>query len=193
MKFRKLLALLLFLTALMAAFYIYNQQPVRLQTSPVPPPPPPKAYLNAEWGMSGAQIEIANQTTLQDLSVARKLYTPKEGIDAARYRALEQPGARLLDRDAMVYYAFFDDRLFAYYVFVSDTDGDSLDDQMRAFLASAFGPGYSDVEDEGSLRMIWHNPEIIVNYWLYEESYSLRPKFSAAYGVVYRPMEDAIH
>lgn len=142
-----------------------------------------KAFLDAEWGASAAEVERADKVKLGVSTSPKKFYTVKAGIDPTRYKSLEVQQADFLSRPATVTYIFFDNRLFSYTVFIQDTDAETLDRQMREYLIRRFGEGYSELEDDSPLKMIWHGRELIVNYWLME-TVSLRPKASAGFGVV---------
>lgn len=151
-----------------------------------------KAFQNAEWGSSPAEVERANGVTLNISASPKRYYTVKSGVDAARYQSLESPEVDFLGRKARVTYVFFDNRLFSYAVFVEDEDAEALDAEMRDYLVHAFGEGYTSMEEDGApLRLIWHSRATIVNYWL-TETFSLRPKASAGFGVVDNALEATI-
>lgn len=152
-----------------------------------------KAFLNSQWGMSSAEVEIANATKLEPSQSQKKFFTPKEEIkDPSRYKTLEQSGFQFLGRDATATYVFFDDKLFTYHVFIQDRDEHALDDAVRSYLVQTFGQGYAVVEDESTLKLIWQSREWIVNYWFYQEALTLQEKYTAAYGVVNSTLESAI-
>ena len=120
------------------------------------------AFLNARWGMTPQQVEAANP---------------------GQYQGTEQRGVKFLGREAAVSYTFRGDRLYAYRVFVSDEDADTLDADMRRYLVRTFGDGPSESEEESALKLIWQFKDRIVNYWLLKEEFSVRPKYTAGFGV----------
>ncbi len=151
------------------------------------------AFLNAKWGMSKTQVETANAVTLGPPASKRQLFTPSDRVDASRYQSYEQTvPALFLGRQATVCYVFFDDRLFTYDVFVKDAEGEALDSEMRHYLTDRFGSDLSEVNDQDPLRLVWQEKYRIVNYWFYQEAFSLSQKYTAGFGVVYRPINDAI-
>ena len=149
--------------------------------------------MDARWGMSRAAVEQANGVSLRPFSDISRFYTPPPRIkDLSRFQWFQQDGVPFLNRRARVGYLFFDGRFFAYHVFVSDKDPDRLDEEMRAYLEREFGPEHSRSEEEAPLKEIWQSKRLIVNYWLFQEELSLAPKFTAGFGVVFRPLEDEI-
>jgi len=193
MKKAVIAALILILAVAIAAVIIYKPK-----TTTVTPPAAPerlikKAFLNAEWGMSAVEVEKANGIPLIAAPPGPRLFTPKETVtDTERYQTLQAENV-FLSRPARINYLFIDDKLFTYHLFVNDADFHRLDGDMRAALIRDHGEGYSEIRDEGSsLKLVWHNSDTIVNYWIYEEAYRLRPLFTAVIGVVYRPIEEGI-
>ena len=150
------------------------------------------AFINARWGMSQSQVELSNGRKLIKSLSPRKFYSVKKGIlNPSRYQAMqEESGRHFLGRDAEITYVFFDDRLFAYYVFVSDRDPESLDQDMRRFLTGRFSQNFIVSEDDQPLKMIWSHKDIIVNYWFFKVELNLSSKTTASYGVIYRPIEE---
>ena len=143
--------------------------------------------------MSSNQVAVANGGLLVPVVSANKFYTIKEGVaDKTRYQALQQEGISFLNHEATATYIFFDDRLFSYLVFIQDADEAALDLLMKEYLIGQLGIGYSSVNDGSPLRLVWHSPEQIVNYWIFKEELTMLQKFSAGFGVVYRPLEEAI-
>ena len=152
------------------------------------------AFLNARWGMSQTQLERANGRKLRPAVSHRKFYSVKKGVlDKTRYKALrEDAGRSFLGREAEITYIFFDDRFFSYHVFTRDRDASTLDRDMRKFLFGRFGETFQSVENGRPLKMIWNQKDAIVNYWFSEVDLNLGEKYTAGYGVVYRPIEEAI-
>ena len=63
---------------------------------------------------------------------------------------------------------------------------------MRRYLVREFGPNFMPTEDETALKLIWQFKDRIVNYWFYEDDMALSQKFKAGFGVVYKPIEEAL-
>ena len=149
--------------------------------------------MNARWGMSPAEVEKANTAPFKEAQSSPKLFTPKETVkDPSRYRVF-QSEISFLGRPAAINYVFFDGKFYTYHIFVNDSDFDGLDGDMRRYLISRFGVGYSEIQDKtSSLKLVWHTREKIVNYWIYEDEYRLRLPMTAVMGVVYRPIEESI-
>ncbi len=103
--------------------------------------------------------------------------------DPSRYRSYEQPGVKFLGRQAKVTYTFHDGRLFTYHVFVSDMDGEKLNADLRRYLARTFGDRSSSQEEGSMLKLVWQFKDKTINYWFMEEELSLRPKYTAGFGV----------
>jgi hypothetical protein len=178
---------LLFLTVLAAAalgtwFYASHTRPT------APAAPPPRAFLNAVWGMGPEEIARVNQTPLEPPVSGRRFYVPPAGSEA-RYRTLETRQHKFFGRPSIVSYTFVDDKLFAYHVFVSDEEEETLDKNMREYLADKFGPSGTAVEDGTRLKMVWQKGDVTVNYWFYEEEMGLTGRYKAVLGVLYRPLE----
>ena len=186
---KRLLAALVLLLLAAAAFYFLRPEG---GGRPSAVALPAKAFGGLEWGVSADAVTQTLGAALTPPSRSRTLYTPPPGIDPLRYKTLEHASVPYAGREAAVDYVFLDDKLFAYYVFVSDTNEEALDVAMRAQLAREFGSGFSELTDDGPLKLIWQNPKTIVNYWLFQDVISLRPKSTAAYGVVYRPVEESV-
>ena len=156
-----------------------------LRSSPVVAPSPKesdRAFLNAWWGMKPTEVAVANSATLRPV-IDSKRYFYDAQADPSRYRSFEQQEAKFLGRPAKVTYTFHDDRLFTYHVFVSDTDGDRLDADMRHYLMKKFGDRASEQEEESTLRLVWQFRDRMINYWFMQEELSLRPKYTAGFGV----------
>lgn len=145
----------------------------------------PRAFLNAAWGMSPAQVKEASHSILAPSASSDRFYRPAPGTEN-RTQTLEAHGQKFLGREAVVSYTFLDDRLFSYHVFTSDSDADRLDADMRRYLVRIFGTKYSPVEDDSSLKMVWQFKDKLVNYWFYEEDLALAAKFKAGFGVEYK-------
>lgn len=194
---RTIIAAALFLT-LGSAALIFGRMPKPLTgpeaglKAPAEAPAPTSAFLNAAWGMSKAEVEAADQAVLLAPEAKAKFFTPRPSVDSARYRIYERRDVEFLGRAATVTYVFFDDKLFTYHVFVKDPDGEVLNDEMTAYLADRFGAGASEVSGKEPLRSVWQDKYLIVNYWFFHEPLTLSQKYSAGFGVVYRPIHDNI-
>ena len=144
---------------------------------------PESAFLNAAWGMTPSQVEQANGSALERAPSSERFYQAPDS-DRFRYGSYQRQGIRYLGREATITYTFRDDRLFAYHVFVSDTDGGALDADVRRYLTRVYGPDASPEEDEQSaLKLIWHFRERIVNYWFMKDELSMSPRYTAVIGV----------
>ncbi len=150
----------------------------------------PGAFLNSRWGMSASQVQEANRLPLRPSVFGSRFYRAAPSAES-RVRTFEAGGQKFLGRPAVVNYTFLDDRLFTFHVFTSGSDADALDADMRGYLIRAFGTRFNSVDDESSLKMVWHFKDKLVNYWFYEEELALSVKFKAGFGVVYKPMEPA--
>lgn len=171
------------------ALATFTRQPEKVLT-----PKGESAFLNARWGMSQLEVEQSNGRRLHPMVSSRKFYTVKEGIkNKTRYKAMqEESGRRIFGRESEISYIFFDDKLFSYHVFVRDREPLNLDQDMRNYLMGRFGHRFISETDDKPLKMIWNQKTINVNYWLYEDDLSLSDSYVAGYGVVYRPIEEAI-
>ena len=145
-----------------------------------------KAFLNALWGMSRAEVETANGRPLQKPSSRQRFYDPPKGTED-RYEIWQVEGQNVLGRPAILFYSFLDGKLFAYHVFMTDADGEALDKTIRSYLVKKFGTNFS--EEEGTLKMLWQSKDIWVNYWFYELDLSLTTRYKAGFGVLYRQLE----
>lgn len=141
-----------------------------------------QAFYRALWGMTLAQVEQANGTTLKPGPSSERFYRAEDS-DRSQYLSYQQEGVRYLGRDAAVVYTFRDGHLFAYHVLVSDPVGDVLDADVRRHLTRVFGADSSTQEGQDTLKLIWHFKDLLVNYWLMEDDLSLRPKYTAVIGV----------
>ncbi len=168
------------------AIFLYNRHLEKPRTTQ------PVAFLNAHWGMNRRQVERANQKRLHPVASQRKFYNVKPGVkERSRYQALEESSSRqVLGYDATITYLFFDGKLFAYYVFIQDRDT-VLDQDMRKYLIDQFGGNYATSEEAQSPKMVWSRKDVFVNYWFFQDELSLSGKYTAGYGVVYRPLEEA--
>ena len=145
-----------------------------------------KAFRNSVWGMPLSEVERANGSVLVPADKNQHFF-PQEDTDPSLYRSYEQHGLTFMGREAMVAYTFRDGRLFAYHVFVTDTDREGLDADMRRYLTRAFGPDFSEIDEEGStLKLIWQSKDRIINYWFVEDERMLRPRYKAVFGVTTR-------
>jgi hypothetical protein len=152
----------------------------------------PSAFFNASWGMTPNEVQHVNSRALHPTESRRKFYSVKQGIDPSRYQAMQEEGGRhFLGRPAEITYIFFDGHLFSYHVFVRDRDALALDQDMRKALIRRFGDDPHVVEDR-LIKMIWNQKDIFVNYWFFMDDLSLSGEYIAGYGVVYRPIEEAI-
>ena len=133
--------------------------------------------------MSLKEVESANNLTLLPVDGSKRFYSDAGADTIERYRSYDDRTARFLGWGATVTYTFRDDRLFAYHVFVTDSDGERLDREFRAYLKRIFGEGAGEPNDGAALKLIWHFKERIVNYWFIEDELSLRSKFTAGFGV----------
>ena len=181
MRRRTLLLWLLFFSALLALLSEKGTAPFFLKKGAVPLFEENRAFLNASWGMSHEQVEAANRLALQPASLSKRFHEAPPA-EEKRYQTW-QAQDRFLDRPAVIYYTFLDGRLLAYHVFVSDADLEKLDADMRGYLTRTFGGDFSEIEEESSLKLVWQSKRRIVNYWLMEEELSLRPKYTAIFGV----------
>ena len=143
-----------------------------------------KAYFHAEWGMSPAQVSVVNGVPLKEQSGGHHFYQAETGSEE-RYQSLEAPG-HFLGRDSVISYTFHDGKLVSYHIFISDSNDQSLDADMRRYLTGEFGPGGEEMEDGASLKMVWQTKDRIVNYWLYEEPNALTRPYRAGFGVQHR-------
>lgn len=153
-------------------------------------------FIQSKWGASPQEVEAADQVTLQTSESYRKFYSVKEEIkDTSRYKALYADSKEFLGHKARISYVFFDNKLYTYHVFIQGSDPAELDSLMRKYLVENFGNTFVSVDDEASpLKLVWNQPTEFINYWFFKEplSISLEDKFSAGFGVVYRPLEDSI-
>lgn len=148
-----------------------------------------RAFINADWGMSKEEVEKANGLPLERAVSSPIFYKTDPGTDDSRHQTWRSEGQRFLGRPGTVYYTFLNGRFFAFHVFITDSDGEKLDADMKRYLEGKFGPDYG-VEEEGpALKRIWENNRRIVNYWFYERESSLIGRYKAGYGVLYRPLE----
>ncbi len=120
---------------------------------------------------------------------ALRFYTPRPGIEDSRYQTWRSEGQRFLGRTAVIHYTFLDDRLFAFHVFITDSDGQKLDSDMRRYLVARFGTQFSREEEDPALKLLWQSKERTVNYWFYERESSLLGRFKAGYGALYHSFE----
>jgi len=180
MTLRRLaLPALLILTA--AAFLTKDQW--LIHEAPVEPAAQ-KAYFRSEWGMSPAQVASANDVQLKEKPAGPRFYQAEPGSES-RYQSLEAPG-RFLGRDAAISYTFYDGKLVSYHIFISGSDPDALDADMRRYLVNTFGPNTDEAEEGSSLKMVWQTKDKIVNYWFYEEQNTLNRPYRAGFGVQHR-------
>ena len=150
------------------------------------------AFMSARWGMSSQEVASANHTQLNPVDTYRRFYTPKINSNKSRYQAFEQNGLKLLERDASVVYAFFDNKLFGYHLFIADRDPVGLDRELRGYLASRYGAETSVVNDETPLKLIWDGPKFIVNYWFYKDTVSVTQKYTAGFGIINRKFKQSL-
>jgi hypothetical protein len=148
-----------------------------------------RALLNAEWGMSKAQVEASNRVQLQPSASGNRFYRAAPGTEK-RYQTWETPDQAFLGRRGIASYTFFDDKLLAYHIFTSGNDAEDLDEDMRRYLIRVFGKNYSPIEDGTTLKLIWQFSDKTVNYWFYEDEMTLTKKFKAGFGVVYNPAQE---
>ena len=143
--------------------------------------------------MGFQEVQKSNQTTLTKNENLGRFYIPKRnGPESSRYTSYESNDSSFLGRQAKVRYLFLDDRLFAFHLFIQDADAEKLQADMEAYLDRQFGKQYLEGGDtSASLKRIWNLKDQIVNYWFFQESLSLSQKFSAGFGVVYRPIEES--
>ena len=132
--------------------------------------------------MTPSEVERAGGMALVPASDSLKLYNVAAS-DPEHYLSYEQRGVKFLGREAKAVYTFRDGRLFACHLFVSDPEGEALDRDMRRYLTRVFGESASLPEDEQTLKLIWQFNDRIVNYWFMEEDLSLRPKYTAVFGI----------
>jgi hypothetical protein len=145
----------------------------------------PLAFQNASWGMSPQEVEHANRAVLAPAVESQRFFR-KADDDPSHYLFYEQRDLKFLGRAANITYTFRNNHLFTYHVFVSDTDADRLDEDVRRYLTRLLGTKFSEPEDETALKLVWQFKNRIVNYWLVEEDISLRPKYTAVVGVTVR-------
>ncbi len=185
--FRSPIFLLFLILAVIAAGFSY------FKFCPLSKPVPPVAFSKACWGMGFQEVQKSNQTTLTKNENLGRFYIPKRnGPESSRYTSYESNDSSFLGRQAKVRYLFLDDRLFAFHLFIQDADAEKLQADMEAYLDRQFGKQYLEGGDtSASLKRIWNLKDQIVNYWFFQESLSLSQKFSAGFGVVYRPIEES--
>lgn len=146
------------------------------------------AFMKARWGMSPDEVMAANQITLFPPHTNKRFFSPKE-MEGDRHKTLQSSGQLFLGREAEVYYTFKDNRLCMYHVFVSDSDEELLDKDMRNYLNRKWGEtAGTPQEDESTLKLLWQFKDVIVNYWLYQDEMALKSHFKAGVGVTYRPI-----
>ena len=108
MKSAKVVAGVLFIVFaafVTGAYFFYSGRIVKKMTSL--PVVEPKAFLNARWGMSKAEVEAANGVTLGLPVIKRQLFTPSSKVDTMRYQSYQQSEQiQFLGRKATVYYIF---------------------------------------------------------------------------------------
>ena len=152
------------------------------------------AFLNAAWGMSPQEVAKANHASLKPTVSSRRFYTPKEGVPQGRYLNLSQEDFHFLGRTAEVNYVFYENKLFVYHVFVKGPDPAVLDKELLEFLKIQYGADFEPVREDSPLRGIWNLRNLIVNYWIFKDNLrvSLQDLYQAGFGVVYRPIENAI-
>ena len=181
---RGLLALLL--VALAVTYFSVNVAQKATLSDNLPASKGKKAFLNASWGMSKAEVETVNGKLLQKPSSRQRFYDPPKGTED-RYEIWQVEGQNVLGRPAILLYSFFDGKLFAYHVFMTDMDEEVLDETVRGYLVRTYGEDFS--EEAGPLKMIWQTKELTVNYWFYKVDLSVTTRFKAGFGVLNRALE----
>ncbi len=149
------------------------------------------AFVNAQWGMSSDDVATANHASFSVPNTAKRFFSPKPG-EEGRYTTLQASGQLFLGREADVFYTFKDHKLCMYHVFVSDSDEERLDKDMRNYLIRRWGgQGSAPQEDGSNLKLLWQFKDEIINYWLYQDELSLAGNFKAGVGVIYRPLTES--
>jgi hypothetical protein len=185
---KKIVALILLFLIGGVVFYFLSLR----DKSPIPTSEPPEdltAFGNTRWGMSSEEAQNAQQATLEPYTSRFQFFTPPKDSQKT-FKILEQRTVPFLNRESSVVYVFIEDKLASYHVIMKDNDPDLLYETVRGYLIQKFGNSYSDVNDDGPLKMIWDNPKRFVNLWVYSDELALQKSFHAVFGVVYRPIAE---
>ena len=152
------------------------------------------AFLKSTWGMSPQEVEVANGVKLEPFPNPGFFYPAEVGAkQSLKYSVLQEINYSFLGRDAKVVYVFFDSKLLSYYLLIHDRDPEILDKEMTGFLKTTFGANYLSVgEEHAPLKLVWTQKEYLINYWLFRETLSVSNKYTACYGVIYRPLKEKL-
>jgi len=153
-----------------------------------------KAFLNATWEMSEAEIERANSTELEqakyDFFALPDTQYPKV-LKMSRYKSRIQNDITIWGHEARVECAFFDDKLFEYTLFLDGFDADELHQQILKSISLKYGNGRTQNSGTYLQNMYWDTDLVHICYWLIEQEPTKQfssKSFLAGVRFGYKPM-----
>lgn len=166
-----------------------------------------KAFLDVTWRMSPKEIERVNKTPLTSTFYLFHLDQPSKYkysnvVNGKRYRYLKQDGhITLWGFNTEVKYAFFDNKLFEYTIFLRGYDSEKMHKNISSALTKRFGSGV--VEDSGRYLhvMQWETESSRARYWLIEyetttrvdtENKTINPPYLAGVKIRCKPLLEEI-
>ena len=164
------------------AFFTKNQWLNVYTPAPEKSVPAQKAYFRSEWGMSPEEVSRANEVLLVPQTTQQRLYEAPTGQES-RYQTLQTQG-RFLSREAIIYYTFMDERLVSYHIFLTDSDGEALDKDMRRYFFRTYGEDSVVVDDGSPLKLLWEKRGMTANYWYFIVGDSEPALYKAGIGVL---------
>jgi len=155
-----------------------------------------KAFINATWEMSPNEVHRANKINLNPAQINLFNLPDKDKFEypsviiMERYKLLEQKEhITLWGFETKVEYAFFDEKLFEYTVFLEGYNSDKMHENIISALTEKYGKGIL-ADDKNYLHsMRWETDFERVSYWMLEkEDLGTVKLFLVGVKIIYKPM-----